>query len=69
MAEEEEVFDGFVEQDPNFNPTPVFGFDNGNLVINAPIKNELLTTFGNIDLITPLPNPNQNNNLIFQRLK
>jgi hypothetical protein len=51
MAEEEEVFDGFVEQDPFFDPTPVFGFDNGSLVINAPIQNELLTTFGNIDLI------------------
>ena len=66
---EEEVFDGFVQQDPSFDPTPVFGFNNGNLVINAPIPNELLTTFGDIDLITPLPNPNINNYFIFLLLK
>ena len=66
---EEEVFDGFVQQDPSFDPTPVFGFNNGNLVINAPIQNELLTTFGNIELITPLPNPNVKNNVIFLLFK
>ena len=47
---EEEVFDGLVQQDPSFDPTPVFGFNNGSLVINAPIQNELLTTFGDIGL-------------------
>ena len=69
MAEEEEVFDGFVEQDPSFDPTPVFGFNNGSLVINAPIQNELLTRFANIDLITPLPSPNINKNFIFPLFK
>jgi hypothetical protein len=37
---EEEIFDGYIPQDPNFNTTPVFGFTGGSLVISAPIQNE-----------------------------
>jgi hypothetical protein len=32
MATPEDTFDGFIPQDPNFNTTPVFGFNSGNLV-------------------------------------
>jgi hypothetical protein len=61
--------DGYVEEDPNFNYTPLFAFNQGNLSIGAPIENSSLATFGNQDIITPLPNPNLNNDLVFPQLQ
>jgi hypothetical protein len=46
--------DGYVPQDSGFDATPLFSIQNGSLSISAPIKNQLLTTFGNPDLITRL---------------
>ena len=56
--------DGYVEEDENYNYTPIFSIIQGNLSIGAPVVNELLTTFGDEELITPLQNPNENNNFI-----
>ena len=56
--------DGYVEEDTNFNYNPLFSFSQGRLTIGAPIQNELLTTFGNSNVITELRNPNNNNVIV-----
>jgi hypothetical protein len=54
MSTPEEDIDSYVPLDPDLNYTPLFSVINGSLSIGAPVRNELLTTFGNPDLITKL---------------
>ena len=57
--------EGYVPQDPNNNTLTLFTLNaSGSLSINAPVENSQNATFGDINLITPLPNPNMNGDLV-----
>ena len=61
---------GYVVEDADYNYTPLFSVSQGKLNIGAPIeKKTLLATFGYTGLITQLPNPNLNNELVLPQLQ